>query len=56
MIKFEGDFEVIEKEMVIQIVNQIGEIDEDIAVVNEIQYMFSQVGKDIVVKKINKIF
>ncbi|MBB6713726.1 hypothetical protein [Clostridium gasigenes] len=55
MIKFEGDFEILEKAMVIQIVNEIGEIDEDIAVVNDVQYMFSKEGKDIVVKKINKI-
>ena len=55
MIKFEGDFEVIEKAMVIQIANQMGKVDEDIAVVNDVQYMFSQDGKDIIVKKINKI-
>ena len=55
MIIFEGEFEIIEKEKIKHIVNQMGKIDEDIAVVNEISYMFSQVGKDIIVKKINTV-
>lgn len=55
MIKFEGSFEVLEKEIIKQIVNEIGDVNEDIAVVNDITFKFTQVGKDIVVKKIDKI-
>lgn len=54
MIKFEGNFEVLEKEIIKQIVNELGEVNEDIAVVNDISFKFSQVGKDIIVKKIDK--
>lgn len=55
MIIFEGEFEVLEKERIKYIVNQMEKIDEDIAVVNEVSYIFSQVGKDIIVKKINTV-
>lgn len=55
MIKFEGDFEVLEKEIIKQIVNELGEINEDMAVVNDVTFKFSQVGKDIIVKKIDKL-
>lgn len=55
MIKFEGSFEMLEKEIIKQILNEIGEVNEDIAVVNDIAFKFSQVGKDIVVKKVDKV-
>lgn len=55
MIIFEGEFEVLEKEIARQIVSQLGEVNEDIAVVNEVSYVFTQSGKDVIVKKINKV-
>ncbi|MEG2290879.1 MAG: hypothetical protein RSC24_12970 [Clostridium sp.] len=55
MIKFEGSFEVLEREIIKQIVNEMGDVNEDIAVVNDVTFKFTQVGKDIVVKKIDKI-